>query len=196
MTARPGPSELECAEDRCARRRLQPSDSENRKAAPRAFSGSSTTTGNTAEAIKPLAFSPDTSDKISKVFLDLLSYLNKISGLDFKGCDWQTSDPIEIERFLRDPLNNRPFCNRMMYGVLLGLLRPWMPENERRIAKDLPILIMCGTRDPVGGMTTTVKALIDRYKKNGASDVSHIFYDRDRHEPMNDFSRDQFYTDW
>jgi len=36
-------------------------------------------------------------------------------------------------------------------------------------------------------MTTTVKALIDRYQKNGASDVSLIFYDRVRHEPMNDF---------
>jgi hypothetical protein len=32
---------------------------------------------------------------------------------------------------------------------------------------------MCGTRDPVGGMTTTVQALIDRYRKNGVRDVSH-----------------------
>jgi len=150
---------------------------------------------NTAEAIKPLALSPDTSDKISKVFLDLLSYLNKLSGPDFEGCDWQTSDPIEIERFLRDPLNGKPFCNRMMYGVLLGLSELWEPENERRIPKDLPILLMCGTRDPVGGMTTTVKALIDRYQKNGVSDVSHIFYDGVRHEPMNDFGRDQFHAD-
>ena len=35
-------AELECAEDRCARRCLQPSDSENRKAAPRPFSSPST----------------------------------------------------------------------------------------------------------------------------------------------------------
>jgi alpha-beta hydrolase superfamily lysophospholipase len=148
----------------------------------------------TAEAIKPLAFSVDTSDKVSTVFLDLLKHINKASGADFKGCDWQTSDQIEIERFLRDPLNGKPFCNRMMYGVL-GLSQLWTPENERRIPRDLPILIMCGTRDPVGGMTTTVKALIDRYQKNGVREVSHIFYDGVRHEPMNDFGRDQFYGD-
>jgi alpha-beta hydrolase superfamily lysophospholipase len=150
---------------------------------------------DTVEAVKPLAFAADTSDEISTVFIHLLDYLNKVSGPNFKGCDWQTSDQVEIERFLRDPLNGKPFCNRMMYGVLLGLSQLWTSENERRIPKDLPIFIMCGTRDPVGNMTTTVQALIDRYQKNGVRDVSHIFYDGVRHEPMNDFSRDQFHVD-
>ena len=150
---------------------------------------------DTTEAIKPLAFSADTSDKVSSVFLDLLNGLNKVSGPDFKGCDWQTSDQIEIDRFLRDPLNGKPFCNRMMYGVLLGLSQLWAPENERRIPKDLPILVVCGTHDPVSGMSTTAQALIDRYRENGMREVSHIFYDGVRHEPMNDFCRDRFYAD-
>jgi alpha-beta hydrolase superfamily lysophospholipase len=149
----------------------------------------------TAEAMKPLAFAADTSDEISTVFLDLLDHLNTVSGPDFNGCDWQTSERVEIDRFLRDPLNGKPFCNRMMYGVLLGLSQLWTPENERRIPKDLPIFILCGTRDPVGGMTTTVQALIDRYQHNGVRDLSHIFYNGVRHEPMNDFSRDQFHAD-
>ena len=55
--------------------------------------------------------------------------------------------------------------------------------------------VACGTRDPVGGMTTTAQALIDRYRKNGVRDVSHVFYDGVRHEPMNDFGRDQFHAD-
>ena len=150
---------------------------------------------DTVAAIKPLAFGADTSNKISTVFLELLDGLNKASGPNFKGCDWQTSDPVEIDRFVRDPVNGKPFCNRMMYGVLLGLSELWTSENERRIPTDLPILVVCGTRDPVGGMTITVKALIDRYRKNGIKDVSHIFYDGVRHEPMNDASRDQFQAD-
>ena len=132
----------------------------------------------------------DTSDKISTISLDFLNYLNQVSGPNFKGCDWQTSDEIEIDRFLPDSLNGKPFCNRVMYGVLLGLSQLWTPENERRIPKDLPILMMSGTRDPGGGMTTTVKALIDRYQKNGARDASYISYHGVRHEPMNDFSRE------
>ena len=148
-----------------------------------------------AEAIKPLAFSADTSDQISSLFIDLLNSLNKACGPEFKGCDWQTSDQVEIDRFLRDPLNGKPFCNRMMYGVVVGLSQLWTPENECRIPKDLPIHVICGTRDPVGGMTTTVSALIDRYRKYGIREVSHVFYDNVRHEPMNDVSRDQFHAD-
>ena len=147
------------------------------------------------ETTKPLAFSADTSNKVSAAFVDLLDYLNKISGDGFKGCDWQTSDQVEIDRFLHDPLNGKPFCNRMMYGVLVGLSQLWTPENERRIPDDLPILVVSGARDPVGGMTVTVRALIDRYRKNGMNEVSHIFYDDVRHEPMNDVSRDQFHAD-
>jgi hypothetical protein len=45
---------------------------------------------------------------------------------------------------------------------------------------------MCGTKDPVGGMITTVRALIDRYQLNGVKEVSHIFYDGARREPLND----------
>jgi hypothetical protein len=107
-------------------------------------------------------------------FVNLLDNLNKASGPNFKGCDWQTTDRVEIDRFLRDPLNGKPFCNRMMYGVLQGILQVWTPENEQRIPKDLPILITCGTRDPVGGMTASVRALIERYRRYGVKELSHI----------------------
>ena len=95
----------------------------------------------------------------------------------------------------RSALNGKPFCNRMMYGVLRGLLQLWTPENENRIPKDLPILVTCGTGDPVGGMTTSVSALIERYQQYGVRDVSHIFYEGARHEPLNDFCRDQIHAD-
>jgi len=81
-----------------------------------------------------------------------------------------------------------------MYGVLQGVLLLWTPENENRIPKDLPILVTCGTGDPVGGMTTTALALIERYQQYGVKDVSH-FYEGARHEPLNDFCRDQIHTD-
>ena len=161
-----------------------------------AFPGmSATQVRAAAAALQALAFAAETSDKTSAVFVELLSNLNKACGPDFKGCDWQTTDQVEIERFLRDPLNGKPFCNRMMYGVLQGLQQLWTPENENCIPKDLPILVMCGTGDPVGGMTTNVRALIERYQRYGVKDVSHIFYEGARHEPLNDFCRDKFCAD-
>jgi alpha-beta hydrolase superfamily lysophospholipase len=149
----------------------------------------------TVDKLRPLAFATDSCDKISAEFVSLLDGLNKASGPNFKGCDWQTTDRVEIDRFLRDPLNAKPFCNRMMYGVLRGLLQLWTPENEQRIPKDLPILITCGTRDPVGGMTVSVLALIERYRQYGAKNLSHIFYEGARHEPLNDFCREQMHAD-
>jgi alpha-beta hydrolase superfamily lysophospholipase len=149
----------------------------------------------TVEKLRPLAFAADSSDKISAEFVSLLDGLNKASGPNFKGCDWQTTDPVEIDRFLRDPLNGKPFCNRMMYGVLQGMLQLWTPENEQRIPTDLPILITCGTRDPVGGMTASVLTLIERYQQYGVKNLSHIFYEGARHEPLNDFFRGQMHAD-
>jgi hypothetical protein len=160
------------------------------------FPGMSASQLNEAmETLRSLAFGAESSDQISAAFVNLLEYLNKISGPNFQGCDWQTTDQVEIDRFLRDPLNGKPFCNRMMYGVLQGILQLWTPENERRIPKDLPILIVCGTRDPVGGMITSVRALIERYQQYGVKDLSHIFYEGARHEPLNDFCREQMHVD-
>ena len=83
----------------------------------------------------------------------------------------------------------------MMYGVLRGILQLWTPENEQRIPNDLPILITCGTRDPVGGMTASVRALIERYQQYGVKDLSHIFSEGARHELLNDFCREKMYAD-
>ena len=40
-----------------------------------------------------------------------------------------------------------------------------------------------------------VRALIDRYRKNGVKEVSHILYSGARHEPVNEFCRDQMHAD-
>jgi alpha-beta hydrolase superfamily lysophospholipase len=71
----------------------------------------------------------------------------------------------------------------------------WTPENEQRIPKDLPILITCGTRDPVGSMTASVRALIERYRQYGVKDLSNIFYEGARQERLNDFCREQMHDD-
>jgi hypothetical protein len=40
-----------------------------------------------------------------------------------------------------------------------------------------------------------VRALIEWYQQCGMKDVSHIFYDGSRHEPLNEFCRDQMHAD-
>ena len=60
--------------------------------------------------MRPLAYSAETSDQISAAFVNLLNNLNNASGPKFKGCDWQTTDRVEIDRFLWDCLMANPFA--------------------------------------------------------------------------------------
>src|SRR5262249_44054623 len=73
------------------------------------------------------------------------------------GSEWQTSDAEEIRLFQSDPLCGKPFSNSMAYSVLKGFHGLWRPGNESRIPVELPILIIAGTDDPVGGKTRTIQ---------------------------------------
>lgn len=106
------------------------------------------------------------------------------------GCEWMTADPVEIQRFLDDELCGKPFSNSMLYSVLEGFRSLWIPEHEARIPADLPILVIAGTRDPVGENTISIQSLIARYMRHGHLALTCRFYPGDRHEILNDRNRD------
>jgi hypothetical protein len=60
-----------------------------------------------------------------------------------------------IRLFQADPLCGKPFSNAMTCSVLKGFHDLWLREKESRVPVDLPILIIAGTEDPVGGKTAT-----------------------------------------
>ena len=111
------------------------------------------------------------------------------------GSEWQTSDPEEIRLFEADPLCGKPFSNAMSYSVFKGFHDLWLPENESRIPIDLPILIIAGTDDPVGGMTSTIQDLITRYMRQGHLALAYRFYAGERHEILNEAEKDQVHRD-
>jgi len=111
------------------------------------------------------------------------------------GLEWQTSDAEEIRLFQRDPLCGKPFSNSMTYSVLEGFHRLWLPGNEARIPVGLPLLIIAGTEDPIGGRTGTIQALITRYMRQGHRALSYRFYAGGRHEILNEAGRDRVYRD-
>ncbi|MDN7858670.1 alpha/beta hydrolase [Burkholderia cepacia] len=111
------------------------------------------------------------------------------------GCEWMTADPVEIQRFLDDALCGKPFSNSMLYSVLEGFRNLWVPEHESRIPLDLPILVIAGTRDPVGENTLLIQSLIARYMRHGHLALTYRFYPGDRHEILNDHGRDLVHED-
>lgn len=144
-----------------------------------------------------LATGPDAT-QISQFFGSLLVALNApfTAGLpNPTGCEWQTSDPDEIRKFLGDPLCGKPFSNSMTYSVIKGFHDLWLPENESRIPLDLPILVIAGTEDPVGGKTVTIQGLITRYMEHGHRALDYRFYQGGRHEIFNEAEKETVHRD-
>ena len=111
------------------------------------------------------------------------------------GSEWQTSDAEEIHRFQSDPLCGKPFSNAMTFSVIRGFHSLWLPENETRIPAELPVLIIAGTDDPVGGKTATIQALITRYMKHGHRALDYRFCAGGRHEILNEAEKDRVHRD-
>jgi len=111
------------------------------------------------------------------------------------GSEWQTSDAEEVQKFQSDPLCGKPFSNSMTFSVLRGFHSLWLSENEKRIPADLPILIIAGTDDPIGGKTATIQALITRYMKHGHRVLDYRFYAGGRHEILNEAEKDRVHRD-
>jgi alpha-beta hydrolase superfamily lysophospholipase len=149
------------------------------------------------EELRTLATGPD-ANVPSQFFGALLTRFNAPFIADVAnptGCEWQTSDVDEIQKFLSDPFCAKPFSNSMTYSVIKGFHDLWLSENESRVPRELPILIIAGTADPVGGNTTTIQGLITRYMKHGHRALGYRFYAGGRHEIINEAEKDRVHRD-
>lgn len=145
-----------------------------------------------AVATGPNAMAP------SEFFGSLLAGFNApfvSGGVTPTGSEWQTCDPEEIRIFHSDPLCGKPFSNAMTYSVIKGFHSLWVPENESRIPVELPILVIAGSDDPVGGRTETIQSLITRYLAEGHRRLEYRFYAGGRHEILNEPEKDRVQRD-
>jgi alpha-beta hydrolase superfamily lysophospholipase len=68
-------------------------------------------------------------------------------------------------------------------------------KTYKAIPKDLPVLLLAGAEDPVGGYSKGVKKLYDKLVANGNEDVSMTLYENARHEIINDNCSPQVFED-
>jgi alpha-beta hydrolase superfamily lysophospholipase len=111
------------------------------------------------------------------------------------GFEWLSRDATEVKRYVEDPQAGFAFSNELVRDIFQGLVALRDPAREARIPKSLPVLVIQGSLDPVGGNLQGTKALLDRYKALGLTRVSHKFYDGARHELLNETNRDEVTRD-
>ncbi|MCS0499962.1 alpha/beta hydrolase [Protaetiibacter mangrovi] len=107
------------------------------------------------------------------------------------GHEWLSRDPAVWEAFAADPLT---FDAKVLqlFGLpdairLLG--------TPKKLDRDLPMLIMIGEEDPLGG-PASVRKLADAYRRRGGlTDVTLTIYPGARHETLNETNQAEVRAD-
>lgn len=107
------------------------------------------------------------------------------------GAEWLSRDPAVARAFVDDPLTTDAKVLQL-FGVADGLRLFGRP---RRVQPPVPLLIMVGDDDPLGG-EKSAKKLADAYlRRGGLTDVELIVYAGARHEVFNETNQAEVRAD-
>lgn len=108
---------------------------------------------------------------------------------------WLTRDAVRREAYNADPMCNYTMSIGFYTSFFSALSKLYSPEALSGISKDLPVFIISGDRDPVGGMGKLINRLFEVYKDNGLSHVEVKLYPEARHELLNELCREEVMDD-
>lgn len=139
----------------------------------------------------------DGGDQPSEVFAAMFAGFNaSFAGDGATGFEWLSRDADEVRKYVDDPWCGFPLSNGYVADMLGGNLATWTADAEARIPRDVPIYVMGGDQDPVGGEDVqTVRDLVARYEALGAGPVTLRLYPGGRHEMLNEVNRDEVEAD-
>jgi alpha-beta hydrolase superfamily lysophospholipase len=107
------------------------------------------------------------------------------------GFEWLSRDEAEVQKYVDDPWCGFPFSNALAADMLKGGQEVWSTACEARVPTGLPVLMISGAMDPVGGFSAGVNALAARYRALGVKDLTIKLYEGCRHELLNELNRDE-----
>ena len=108
---------------------------------------------------------------------------------------WLSTDLAECEKYNNDPLCGFKMSIDFYKSLSCGFVKLYQEINLNKIRRDIPIYIISGDMDPVGGFGKLTTKLYDEYVKNGLQNVSLKLYKGARHEILNDTVRDEVMFD-
>ncbi len=109
--------------------------------------------------------------------------------------DWISRDTELVKAYIADPLCGFR-CSAGFYRDLIGGLR-YLGSSAcmENMPKNIPLFLIAGGEDPVGGKGSGPKWLGNYYKSIGCTDVETIIYPDARHELINETNRDKVLSD-
>lgn len=119
---------------------------------------------------------------------------NFVNGLVFGGYDkkfkegewqWLSCDRENNERYRADPFCNFVCSNAFFRSFFKGMAGLYKKKNAAGLDKSLPVLLIAGKDDPVGGEKGMTR-LYEFYRKQGLKDVRLHLIEGSRHEFLNE----------
>ncbi len=130
-------------------------------------------------------------------------FLNKLSFGSFNKAfkpartqfDWLSSDPDEVDKYIKDPYCGTVFTTSFFYDFISGLKNLHTQNILNGIPRELPVYIISGDKDPVGKFGKGPTNLKNLYETLGIKDLTLKLYKDGRHEMLNEVNRDQVMQD-
>jgi alpha-beta hydrolase superfamily lysophospholipase len=111
--------------------------------------------------------------------------------------DWLSRDSDEVDAYISDPLSGDEMPLTVAYaaGVFALAVQAATPAAVASLPDRLPVLLLSGERDPVGGDDALqVTALAQLFTERGLPVEQHV-YPEARHEVFNETNRDEVVGD-
>lgn len=108
---------------------------------------------------------------------------------------WLTRDDKRREMYNKDPMCGYTMSHAFYKSFFGALKKMYSQQVLSGIRKDLPVFIISGDHDPVGGNGKLIHRLYELYKDNGMSCVTVKLYEGARHELLNELNRDEVIAD-
>ena len=111
--------------------------------------------------------------------------------------DWLSRDPAEVDAYIADPLSGdeMPLTAAYAAGVFALAVRAATTDAVAALPDGLPVLLLSGELDPVGGSDAVqVTALARLFTERGLPVEQHV-YPEARHEVFNEINRDEVVGD-
>ncbi len=109
--------------------------------------------------------------------------------------DWLSKDEKKVAEYVADPLCGFVFTVNGFQTLFELMWRLNKKENLSNMPKDLPVLFISGTDDPVGDYFKGVQRAVDSFKEVGMQDITVIKCETGRHELLNEPEREQIAED-
>jgi alpha-beta hydrolase superfamily lysophospholipase len=107
------------------------------------------------------------------------------------GYEWLSRDPAVSQAFLDDELTFYADTIKL-FGIVDGLRLFGRPK---RLERDVPLYIVIGDEDPLGGEVSVRKLADDYVRRGGLTDVEVVVYTGGRHEMFNETNQQEVRDD-